>query len=63
MKAKIELLPNGKQAIVSFTPENEAERKDIQVLATSRMNNFIFRGFRYMNPETEFLVQESSSER
>lgn len=63
MKARLEILSNGKQAVIAFTPENEVERKDLQVLATSRMSNFFFRGFQYMNPETEFLVQESSSER
>lgn len=63
MKARLEILVNGQQAVISFTPENEVERKDLQVLATSRMNTFFFRGFQYMNPEAEFLVQESSSER
>lgn len=63
MKARLELVTNGKQAVISFTPENEVERKDLQVLASSRMSNFFFRGFQYMNPEAEFIVQESPSER
>lgn len=63
MKARLEILVNGQQAVISFTPENEVERKDLQVLASSRMSNFIFRGFEYMNPEAEFLVQESPNER
>lgn len=49
--------------IICLTPESNAERENLRELAefTGRVCIINHRGFQYMNPETEFLVQPMPS--
>jgi hypothetical protein len=64
MKATIVFnTPN--QVSLKLLPESPDEKLKVTGLATvtSRPHTFFSRGFEYMDPEVEFLIQEISLER
>ena len=58
MRAKI-TVHAGKQFVLTLEPENPAEKKDLIEMseALKRANIINCRGFKYLEPEVEFLVQ------
>lgn len=64
MKAKIETTGSS-QAMLTFTPENKDEAEQLKKLVMFvHRNSYIFpRGYTYMSPDVEFLIQSGYSGR
>lgn len=62
MKAKI-IVDGGSQFLVRFEPENDDERMVATAFcqALDRPHMVSFRGYRYMAPDVDFLVQPMPS--
>lgn len=57
MKATIE--PTGNQILFTLTPETEEEGRELKAVGVTltRSHQIMFRGFKYMEPSVELLVQ------
>ena len=64
MRAKLEKKGAGVQFVLALIPDSREDSLALQDLsrATSKTHNFFFRGFEYMSPEVEFIIQKTVSD-
>lgn len=60
MKAQLKENVIGKQFTLLLTPDHPNDVKFLKSLAESRADTIIFRGFKYLDADFEFLIQESA---